>query len=140
MRVTDHLYWQGRAAWGRSLNVSPFLTFADKFDSERWLVSTSLAYMHDTAQRYRDTFGLAIPFVRSTTGLAEGRSRVQLHLPASDGLAGRAAARRAGGTLLVTRLWPASQDKRTGVIALGVRGQPSPRDGQKRGERDVASL
>ena len=89
MRVTDHLYWQGRAAWGRSSNkVSPFLTFTDKFDSERWLVSTSLtgrwqygaggfrpfaslAYMHDTAQSYRDTFGLAIPSLRSTLGLAK---------------------------------------------------------------------
>ena len=39
VRVTDHLYWQGRAAWGRSSNeVSPFLTYTDKFDSERWQI------------------------------------------------------------------------------------------------------
>ena len=87
--VTDHLYWQGRAAWGRSSNkVSPFLTFTNKFDSERWLVSTSLtgrwqygawgfrpfaslANMHDTAQSNSDTFGLPIPSLRSTLGLAK---------------------------------------------------------------------
>ena len=76
---------------GESLSESlgsRFLTYTDKFDSECWLLSTSItgrwqhgawgfrpsasvAYMQDTAQSYTDTFGVVIPQVRSTLGLAK---------------------------------------------------------------------
>lgn len=103
VRMTDELYWQARAAWGGSSNtVSPFLTYTDSFDTERWLVSSSLtgrwgfgawgfrpsasiAYMEDTAQSYRDTFGVAIPQVKSTLGLAMAGPEVSYTFEPSKG-------------------------------------------------------
>lgn len=89
VRLTDHVFWQSRAAWGRSSNdVSPFLTYIDKFETERWLVSStlagrwdlgpwvfrpsaSLAYIEDAAKSYTDTFGVIIPEVKSRLGQAK---------------------------------------------------------------------
>lgn len=44
LRLTDNLlFWQARTAWGRSSNeVSPFLTYTDKFETDGWLVSSTL--------------------------------------------------------------------------------------------------
>ena len=40
LRLSENVFLQARGAWGRSSNfVSPFLTYTDTFDSERWLVS-----------------------------------------------------------------------------------------------------
>ena len=89
LRLTEHLFWQARAAWGRSNNeVSPFLTYTDKFETDRWLVSStltgrwnfgpwvfrpslSMAYMEDAAKSYTDTFGAVIPEVKSRLGQAK---------------------------------------------------------------------
>ena len=44
VRLSEHLFWQGRGAWGRSSNeVSPYMNYTDKFDSTRWLISSTLA-------------------------------------------------------------------------------------------------
>ncbi len=89
LRLTEHLFWQGRAAWGQSSNdVSPLATYTDTFDTTRWLVSTtvtgqwyrgpwtfrpsvSVAYMDDTAERYIDALGVATPSVKSRLGQAK---------------------------------------------------------------------
>jgi len=43
VRLTDSVFWQARAAWGKSSNeVSPFLTYTDRFDTIRWLASSTL--------------------------------------------------------------------------------------------------
>ncbi|HCK85078.1 MAG TPA: hypothetical protein DHW63_11355, partial [Hyphomonadaceae bacterium] len=86
MRLGDGVFWRLRAAWGQSSNdVSPFLTYTDRFDSERWLVSSrltgnleaggwtvrpsaSIFYMQDNAQSYVDSDGLTVPEVRSRFG------------------------------------------------------------------------
>ncbi len=90
VRLTDQLFWQGRAAWGRTDNdVSPYLTYTDSFETERWLISStltgdwrsgawlfspsaSLSYIEDKSESYADTFGLAIPSVKSRLGQFKG--------------------------------------------------------------------
>jgi outer membrane autotransporter protein len=89
LRLTDNVFWQARAAWGQSSNeVSPFLTYTDKFHTDRWLVSSTLtgrwgigpwvlrpsasvAYIEDVSKSYIDTFGVAIPEVKSRLGQAK---------------------------------------------------------------------
>lgn len=89
VRLGDRLYLDGRAMWGRSWNdVSPYLTYTASFDTERWLVSSSLhgswdygrwtftpsasiAYMEDNSESYRDSFGAVIPSVKSRLGQAK---------------------------------------------------------------------
>ena len=104
VRLTDHVFWQARAAWGRSSNdVSPFLTYTDSFESTRWLASTTLtgnwrsgpwlfrpsatiAYMEDTAQSYADTFGVLIPQVTTRLGQAKAGPVISYTLPVSSNL------------------------------------------------------
>lgn len=89
LRVTDHLFWQARGAWGQSSNeVNPFGTYTDKFETERWLASSTLlgrwgmgawqfrpsvsvAYMEDVSKSYTDTFGIVIPEIKSRLGQAK---------------------------------------------------------------------
>jgi Autotransporter beta-domain/Bacterial Ig-like domain (group 3)/IPT/TIG domain len=89
LRLTEHVFLQGRAAWGQSSNeVSPFLTYVDKFDSTRWLASATLSgrwthgawafrpsasvsYIEDVTKSYADTFGVVIPSVKSQLGQAK---------------------------------------------------------------------
>jgi outer membrane autotransporter protein len=89
LRLSQNVFFQARGAWGQSSNeVSPFLTYTDKFDTERWLVSTTLSgrwssgawsfrpsasvsYIEDTSKAYADTFGNLIPSVKSSLGQAK---------------------------------------------------------------------
>lgn len=86
LRLSDNLFWQGRAAWGKSFNdIRPFDSYADSFESTRWLLSTSLAgryeidswtvkpevaftYFEDKSDSYVDAFGMTMPGVRATLG------------------------------------------------------------------------
>ncbi len=86
VKLSDNIFFQGRAAWGRSSNaIQPYLTYEDKFDSERWLVrgtlqghwangpwtfspSATLGYIEDTTQAYTDSLGVGIPSIKSTLG------------------------------------------------------------------------
>ena len=89
LRLSENVFWQARGAWGQSSNeVSPFLTYTDTFDSQRWLVSTTLSgrwsngawsfsptasvsYMEDMSRSYADTYGNLIPSVKSSLGQAK---------------------------------------------------------------------
>jgi len=89
LRLSENLFLQGRAAWGRSNNyVSPYLTYEDEFGSERWLVASSLkgrwtygaweirptatiAYIEDRSKEYIDSLGVTIPSVLATLGQAK---------------------------------------------------------------------
>lgn len=103
IRLSDELFLQGRAEWGRSSNdVSPFLTYTDSFDSERWLLSSTLAgswayrgwtfdpsasvaYMEDRSESYEDTSGVRIPGVKSKLGQAKIGPKVGYRSEYSDG-------------------------------------------------------
>ena len=89
VRLSENLFLQGRAAWGQTSNeVSPFMTYVDKFDSTRWLASATLSgrwthgawsfspsasvsYIEDVTKIYADTFGVIIPSVKSQLGQAK---------------------------------------------------------------------
>ena len=97
------MFLQGRAAWGRSTNeISPYLTYTDRFDTERWLVSATLtgrwnfaawtfrpsasvSYMEDTALSYHDTHGAQIPEVTSSLGQAKAGPVVGYKFVYADG-------------------------------------------------------
>lgn len=103
VRLGDRLFLDGRAMWGRSWNdVSPYLTYTDSFDTERWLVSSSLhgswdygpwtftpsasiAYMEDDSESYRDTFGALIPSVKSQLGQAKAGPLVSYRWMSASG-------------------------------------------------------
>ena len=104
LRLSQNVFWQMRAAWGRSNNeVSPYLTHADRFGSERWLAATTLAgrwgmgpwtlkpslsvtYMEDVAQSFTETFGTVIPEVKSRLGQAKAGPDVSYRLQMRDGI------------------------------------------------------
>lgn len=77
--ITDNLVFDGRIAWGQADNhVSPFNTYEDSFDSERWLISGKLTgsfraggnvliqphvgiiYFEEEQDSYTDSTGTAI--------------------------------------------------------------------------------
>lgn len=88
-RLAQRLYFDARLAWGRSLNkVSPFGSYEDEVDAERWLVTAALvndfdidllrirpelrlSYFRETTGAYVDSLGVAIPSVSIETGTLE---------------------------------------------------------------------
>ena len=78
-RLAPNLYFDARLAYGKSNNqVSPFNTYTDKFDGERWLVSAgltgefrngpwtirpaaNLSYFEETQEAYTDSLSVVIP-------------------------------------------------------------------------------
>jgi hypothetical protein len=86
VRLTDNIYWQARAGWGTSSNeISPYLTYTDHFDTERWMISSTLSgrwmsgpwslrpsasvsYLEDDAKSYTGTFGIIMPEVKTKLG------------------------------------------------------------------------
>ena len=102
-KLSDHVYLQGRAAWGRSSNtVSPFMTYKDSFESERWLArgalqghwqwgawqftpAASLAFIEDKTEAYTDTLGILIPSVQTSLGQAKAGPEIAYRRVFSDG-------------------------------------------------------
>ena len=86
LKLSDHVYLQSRAAWGKSDNlVSPYGTYGDHFTTTRWLASAALvghwafgnwqlrptasvAMMEDTSVSYVDSLGVTIPGVKVSLG------------------------------------------------------------------------
>ncbi|MCL4766174.1 MAG: Ig-like domain repeat protein [Hyphomicrobiaceae bacterium] len=103
VRLSDEIFLQGRAAWGTSSNtVSPFLTYSDDFDSERWLVSSTLvgrwefgrwqlrpnatlAYIEDVSSAYTDSLGVPIPGVKVSLGQLKAGPEVSYRFSFADG-------------------------------------------------------
>ncbi len=102
MRLSDSVFWRVRAAWGQSSNdISPFLTYTDHFESERWLVSSrltgnleagrwtfrpsaSVLYMEDVAESYTDGSGAVVPEIRSRLGQIEAGPEVSYRYELDD--------------------------------------------------------
>ena len=103
VRLSENVFWQARAAWGTSSNtISPFLTYEDDFDSERWLASStlsgrwkfgpwsfnpsaSISYIEDASDAYHDTFGVLIPGVTSTLGQAKAGPEISYTFTNAEG-------------------------------------------------------
>jgi hypothetical protein len=104
VRLSENVFWQARGAWGQSSNqVSPYGTYSNNFDSQRWLASTglqgrwsygiwtfrpsaSVAFMQDNSKSYVDSFGILIPEVKSELGQAKAGPEVGLHFQLSPDL------------------------------------------------------
>ncbi len=79
LKLDEHLYLDVLGAWGRSDNeISPFGTYTDSFETDRWLVSStltgqfdvgnwdlrpsySLQFLHERQFAYTDSLGVRIP-------------------------------------------------------------------------------
>ncbi len=79
LKLDEHLYLDVLGAWGRSDNdISPFGTYTDSFETDRWLVSSTLTgqfdvgnwdlrpsytlqFFHERQFAYTDTLGVRIP-------------------------------------------------------------------------------
>lgn len=88
-RLSDNLFFQSRAAWGRSTNdISPFMTYTDEFDTERWLAtgtlkgrwkhgawlispSASVGYVEERQDSYTDSLDVFIPGQTVSLGQAK---------------------------------------------------------------------
>lgn len=104
LRLSPNVFWQMRAAWGRSSNeVSPYQTYTDSFSSQRWLASTTLAgrwgigpwtlkpslsvtYLEDTAESFTETHGTIIPEVKSRLGQAKVGPEISYRYHLHDGM------------------------------------------------------
>lgn len=103
VRLSENVFLQGRAAWGTSENeVSPFLTYTDEFDTDRWLVSgtlkgdweygpwlfrpsASLSYIEDASEAYTDSLGVRIPGLESSLGQVKAGPEISYRTELSDG-------------------------------------------------------
>jgi len=105
-RLSDSFYLDARAAWGQSFNqISPFGTFEDEFDAQRWLVTAAvigqynlneawkvrpelrLSWFKETSDPYTDTLGVAIPSVSVETGTLEFGPTFTTEIQLGDGFA-----------------------------------------------------
>ena len=102
LRLSDHVFLQGRAAWGQSTNrISPYMTYEDTFGSDRWLVastlkgrwsfgpwqfrpSASVSYIEDVSRSYIDSLGVAIPSVKTSLGQLKIGPEI-MHRSVTDG-------------------------------------------------------
>ena len=103
-RLTDHLFLDGRAAWGQSANdVSPFGTYTDKLDATRRLVSVALigqydidrwsfspkaklSYFEEAADPYVDGLGIEIPAISIATGTFEFGPTLSYSMELANGM------------------------------------------------------
>jgi hypothetical protein len=86
-RLTDKLFWQGRAGWGKSSNtIYTVPANGDDFDTNRWLLATSLSgrwqmengltltptaaftWFQDETESYRDGANVLIPSLKTKLG------------------------------------------------------------------------
>lgn len=104
LRLSPNLFWQSRAAWGRSSNdMNPYGTYTDSFDTKRWLAATaltgryvrgswtivpsaSITYFEDVSDAYFDTYGAAIPSMKVSLGQAKVGPVVSYRHQMVDGL------------------------------------------------------
>jgi hypothetical protein len=104
-RLSENLFFQGRAAWGRSTNdISPFLTYTDEFNTERWLgtgtlkgrwqhgawlisPAVSIGYVEERQASYTDSIGVFIPGQTVSIGQAKFGPEITYHGELVNGIA-----------------------------------------------------
>lgn len=103
-KVSENVYWQARAGWGRASNeVGAETSLAGKFDSERKLVSTTLtgrweygawmfqpavsvSYLEESASSVTGTTGVIVPETDSRLGQAKAGPVVSYRHQTAGGL------------------------------------------------------
>ncbi len=102
-RLTDNLFFDARAAWGRSDNlISPFGTYTDNADGERWMVradltgelradrwrvspSIGVAYFNEDIESYSDSNGISITGQSYRLGRLNFGPEIGYSIPMADG-------------------------------------------------------
>ncbi len=103
-RLHENLIFDGRAAWGQSSNtVSPFSTYTDDFDTQRWLVKGQLTgafqfgavhvaphvgviYFEEQQKGYTDSLGNTIGQQKVELGRATFGPKVSASYQSEDGM------------------------------------------------------
>lgn len=103
VRLTDNVFVQGRAAWGKSdVEISPFMTYSDEFETRRWLLEANIqgrwnvgrflvaphaviSYIEEHQESYRDSMGFIIPDQRVSLGQMRFGPQVSYQTTANDG-------------------------------------------------------
>ena len=96
-KLTENLYADVVIGWGKGQNkISPFGTYTDSFNSERWLASMAmvgdfsvnhikikptarLSYFKESTAAYADTLNVAIPSFAVKTGSFEFGPKISSH-------------------------------------------------------------
>jgi outer membrane autotransporter protein len=102
-RLTPNIYFDARAAWGRSENdTSPLGTYIDTFDTDRWLTQANLTgvwnygpwrisptvgvtYYNDEQEAYVDSNGVAIAGQEVSLGRVNFGPEIGYRFTAADG-------------------------------------------------------
>jgi outer membrane autotransporter protein len=127
MRLTDNLFFQARAAWGKSthelgLEGSP----EDRFDADRWLVRgtligqwrwgswqfrprISVGYIEEQQEAYQSSLGVAVPEQEVALGQVKGGPEISYRYKLADGTV-------VEPSLLLEGVWNFTQDVGVGAI------------------------
>jgi hypothetical protein len=122
MRLANNLFFQARAAWGKSthelgLEGSP----EDRFDADRWLVRgtligqwrwgpwqfrprISVGYIEELQEAYQSTLGVAVPEQKVALGQVKGGPEISYRHKLADGTS-QVCCWRASGTSRRMRAW-----------------------------------
>jgi len=127
-RLAENVFFDARAAWGRSYNnVSPFGTYTDEVDATRWLISAAvigrfdlerltiepkaeIAYFEEKSEDYEDSLGFDIPSVKSATGTFTFGPRVSTEMELNDLM-------RVAPFLSFEGIWTFSQENTATTVA-----------------------
>ena len=101
-KLTDNLYADVGIGWGKGQNkTSPFGTYTDSFNSERWLASMAmvgdfnvnqikikptarLSYFKESTAAYKDTFNVTIPSFEVKTGSFVFGPKINTHFVSNN--------------------------------------------------------
>jgi outer membrane autotransporter protein len=127
MRLTNNLFFQARAAWGKSTHELGFDgSPEDRFDADRWLVRgtligqwrwgpwqlrprISVGYIEELQETYQSSLGVVVPEQKVTLGQVKGGPEVSYRYKLADGTV-------IEPSLLLEGVWNFTQDAGVGAI------------------------
>ena len=127
MRLTNNLFFQARAAWGKSTHELGFDgSPEDRFDADRWLVRgtligqwrwgpwqlrprVSVGYIEELQETYQSSLGVAVPEQKVTLGQVKGGPEISYRHKLADGTV-------VEPSVLLEGVWNFTQDAGVGAI------------------------
>jgi hypothetical protein len=127
MRLTNNLFFQARAAWGKSTHELGFDgSPEDRFDADRWLVRgtligqwrwgpwqlrprVSVGYIEELQETYQSSLGVVVPEQKVALGQVKGGPEISYRHKLADGTV-------VEPSLLLEGIWNFTQDAGVGAI------------------------
>ena len=127
MRLTNNLFFQARAAWGKSTHELGFDgTPEDRFDADRWLVRgtligqwrwgpwqlrprVSVGYIEELQETYQSSLRVAVPEQKVALGQVKGGPEISFRHKLADGTV-------VEPSVLLEGVWNFTQDAGVGAI------------------------